>query len=148
MNANIDTLEYPARIRKQRDGGYLVVFPDLPGCVTEGNTLEDALQEAKEALSGWLYVAIKEEEDIPRPSALQGRSLYGVAPDLDVAVPLSILWARKRRQLTQKQLAKTLGISQQAYRKFETPGTSNLTIKTLGRLSEVLGIQLVLRTAA
>jgi transcriptional regulator with XRE-family HTH domain len=37
-------------------------------------------------------------------------------------------------------VAAALGISQQAYRKFETPGKSNPTLKTLGRLSEVLGL--------
>ena len=44
---------YYARITKQRGGGYLVEFPDLSGCLTEGKDLKTALANAREALSGW-----------------------------------------------------------------------------------------------
>ena len=49
--------------------------------------------------------------------------------------------------LTQAQVADTLGMSQQAYRKFEMPGKSNPTLRSLRRLSEVLGLELSLRAA-
>ena len=138
---------YFARVRKQRRGGYLVDFPDLPGCLTEGGTLQEALDNACEALSGWLFVAIRHGDRVPAARAHKGRGVHRVVPDLDVTVPLVILSARKRRGLTQGEVAAALGISQQAYRKFETPGKSNPTLKTLGRLSEVLGLELGLRAA-
>lgn len=138
---------YFARVTKQRGGRYLVEFPDLPGCLTEGGTLGVALDNAREALSGWLFVAIKHGDDIPTGRAHRGRGYHRVIPDLDVAVPLVILSARKRRRLTQRQVADALGISQQAYRKLEVPGRSNPTLKTLERLSEVLGLELELKAA-
>jgi len=138
---------YWARITKQRGGGYLVEFPDLPGCVTEGRTTRAALANAHEALSGWLFVALKHGDEIPVGRTHRQRGYHRVTPDLDVAVPLAILSARKRRGLTQAAVAKELGVTQQAYRKFETPGKSNPTLQTLQRISEVLGLELILRAA-
>lgn len=39
------------------EGGYTVEFPQLPGCVSEGDTFEEAMTNAREALSGWLETA-------------------------------------------------------------------------------------------
>jgi antitoxin HicB len=64
-----------------------------------------------------------------------------------VRVALAILSARKRRGLTQQQAADALGISQQAYQRLETPGRSNPTLRTLARISAVLGLDLQLRAA-
>lgn len=36
------------------EGGYTVTFPHLPGCVTEGDTLQEALANAREAADLWL----------------------------------------------------------------------------------------------
>ena len=138
---------YFARITRQRSGGYLAEFPELPGCLTEGNTLEGALKNAHEALSGWLYVALRHGDELPPGRIRRGPGYHRIVPDLDVRVPLVVLSARKRRDLTQEQVAKALGISQQAYRKLEMPGKSNPTLRTLERLSEVLGLELSLRAA-
>jgi antitoxin HicB len=138
---------YYARIRKQRGGAHLVEFPDLPGCLTEGDSPREALANAREALSGWLFVAIKHGDDIPASRVRRGRDYHHVVPDLDVTIPLAILSARKRRGLTQQQVARALGISQQAYRKLEMPGRSNPTLKTLERLAGVLGLEVHLKAA-
>jgi antitoxin HicB len=138
---------YYGRVAKQRGGGYLVEFPELPGCLTEGATVAEALDNAREALSGWLFVAIKHGDEVPPSRARRGRGLHRVVPDLDVRIALAILSARKRRGLTQQQAADALGISQQAYRKLEMPGKSNPTIRTLARISAVLGLDLQLKAA-
>jgi predicted RNase H-like HicB family nuclease len=39
------------------EGGYVVEFPQLPGCVSEGDTFEEAMANAREALAGWLAAA-------------------------------------------------------------------------------------------
>ncbi|MCM3337463.1 MULTISPECIES: type II toxin-antitoxin system HicB family antitoxin [unclassified Paenibacillus] len=50
------------------EGGFTVTFPDLPGCVTEGDTLDEALYMAKDALGGHLYLMEDDNDDIPQPS--------------------------------------------------------------------------------
>ena len=50
------------------DDGYGVVFPDLPGCTSAGDTPMDAAKNAAEALAGHISVMLEEGQDIPRPS--------------------------------------------------------------------------------
>jgi len=140
-------IAYYARITKQ-DGGYLVEFPDLPGCLTEGDTINDAVRNAKEALSGWLYAAVKAGDEIPEPKGHKGHQHRLIEPDLDVAVPLILIMARKRKGFTQADMANSLNITQQAYRKLEIPGKSNPGIKTLSRLLDKLGLRIELMAAA
>lgn len=47
------------------DGGYTVTVPALPGCVTEDDTLEEAIAMAKEAIEGYLEALAKRGEPIP-----------------------------------------------------------------------------------
>lgn len=46
-------------------GGYTVTVPALPGCLTEGDTLEEALVMVKEAILGYLESLVKHGEPIP-----------------------------------------------------------------------------------
>jgi len=98
--------------------------------------------QAAEALSGWLSVAVKENQDVPAPSVHRGRTSHRVEPDTDARVPLLILWTRKKKGLTQNQMAEALGVSQQAYRKLEVPGKSKPRLRTLSRLCGTLGLAL------
>lgn len=49
------------------EGGYTVIFPDLEGCITCGDTLRQAIKNAKEAKEEWMRAAIEEEIMIPEP---------------------------------------------------------------------------------
>ena len=64
-------LIYPAVFYPFSDGsgGYTVEFPDLPGCVTEGNDLEEAFEMAIDAASGWVLDELEEGNEIPKESA-------------------------------------------------------------------------------
>lgn len=64
-------LQYPMTIRpltEEEGGGYLIEFPDLPGCMADGETMEEALHEAEDALKSWLATAEEFGDDIPEPS--------------------------------------------------------------------------------
>ena len=61
---------YPAVFTPESEGGYSIVFPDLEGCFTCGDTLEDGLEMAKDALALVLYGYEKEKREIPQPSSL------------------------------------------------------------------------------
>ena len=64
-------LVYPAKFYYEEDGGYSVEVPDLLGCVTQGDDLEDAMEMAQDAALGWILTAIEDEEDIPEPSQIE-----------------------------------------------------------------------------
>lgn len=61
-------LIYPAVFHPEADGGYSVDFPDLPGCVTEGDTLSEAVGMAEDALGIYLCSLKEDKEPYPEPS--------------------------------------------------------------------------------
>lgn len=62
---------YPAVFHSNSDGSYTVLFPDLPGCITEGKDLESALRMAQEALHTWMEYTVEHKDPVPRPTKLQ-----------------------------------------------------------------------------
>jgi antitoxin HicB len=50
-------LTYKILLHKAEEGGYTVTVPALPGCITEGDNIDEALAKAKEAIE--LYVELK-----------------------------------------------------------------------------------------
>ncbi len=50
----------------EEQGGYTVTVPALPGCVTEGNTIEEAIEMAKEAIQLYIESLIADGEPIPQ----------------------------------------------------------------------------------
>jgi predicted RNase H-like HicB family nuclease len=63
---------YIALVRKQPASDFGVAFPDFPGCVTAGKSLEDARQMAAEALAMHIDGMREDGEAIPPPSSLDG----------------------------------------------------------------------------
>lgn len=61
---------YIALLRKDEGSDYGVDFPDFPGCVTAGSTLEEARVMAAEALAGHIAVMREHNEKVPAPSDL------------------------------------------------------------------------------
>lgn len=60
---------YTALFTPIEDGsGYYVKVPDLPGCITTGNSLSDAIDQITDAMSAWLVVAEDEGEPIAPPT--------------------------------------------------------------------------------
>ena len=59
---------YPAIFTPEENGAYSIVFPDLEGCYTCGDDLEDGIEMAEDALALVLYGYEKERRTIPTPS--------------------------------------------------------------------------------
>lgn len=64
----MDRYLFPAVFEPGEKKGYCITFPDLPGCITEGDTLEEALYMAKEALELHLYGMEEDNDQIPEPT--------------------------------------------------------------------------------
>ncbi|MBU8788840.1 MULTISPECIES: type II toxin-antitoxin system HicB family antitoxin [Bacillus] len=62
---------FPAIFDPGTDGseGYTITFPDLPGCISEGSDMKEALTQAKDVLEGFLYGMEEDGETIPEPSS-------------------------------------------------------------------------------
>ena len=78
--------QYIALIHKDVDSDFGVSFPDLPGCVTAGATLDEARAMASEALAFHLEGLVEDGEAIPEPSSLEA-----IMSDLDNRDGVAIL---------------------------------------------------------
>ncbi len=58
-------LNYRILLRKEPEGGYTVIVPSLPGCITFGETIEHAIEMAREAIELYLESLKEHGEEIP-----------------------------------------------------------------------------------
>jgi predicted RNase H-like HicB family nuclease len=61
-------VDYIAIIHKDPNSDFGVSFPDFPGCITAGRTLDEAKEMAREALSGHIALMREAGEPLPEPS--------------------------------------------------------------------------------
>ncbi|MDO4285542.1 MAG: type II toxin-antitoxin system HicB family antitoxin [Eubacteriales bacterium] len=72
-----DYLKIPYRmevVEDREEGGYVVSFPELPGCLTCGETVEKAIVNAGDAKKAWLEAVLEEGADIPEPASEEAYS--------------------------------------------------------------------------
>lgn len=62
---------YPAIFTAEKEGGYSVNFPDLEGCYTQGETIEEALKMAEDVLNLTLYGLEEDGKDITAPTEIR-----------------------------------------------------------------------------
>jgi antitoxin HicB len=68
-------LEYAVHIERLAEndgGGYLATIPDLPGCMSDGDTPEEALKNVQEAIGSWIEAAKELRMEIPQPRPTLG----------------------------------------------------------------------------
>ncbi|MCR4405958.1 MAG: type II toxin-antitoxin system HicB family antitoxin [Anaerolineae bacterium] len=61
----MNVLNYRILLRKEPEGGYTVTVPSLPGCITYGDTIEEAIEMAKEAIELYIESLKEHGEEIP-----------------------------------------------------------------------------------
>ncbi len=69
--------DYPFFLRplsKEEGGGYFIEFHDLPGCMSDGDTMLEAIQNGRDAVKCWIKAAQELEREIPKPGNLENQS--------------------------------------------------------------------------
>lgn len=64
-------LSYPVVVQPLKDedgGGFVATVPDLPGCMSDGETPEEALKNVQDAIAAWIEAANDMGRKIPKPS--------------------------------------------------------------------------------
>jgi predicted RNase H-like HicB family nuclease len=64
-------LEYPVIIEplpENEGGGFVALVPDLPGCMSDGETAQEALASVQDAVAAWIEEATALGRPVPRPS--------------------------------------------------------------------------------
>lgn len=93
---------YPA-VFIEENGQYLVSAPDLPGCHTFGDTLAEAIEMARDAMSMWLCIAEDAKEEMPEPT-IDFKASNGTVSLIDIDT------IAYRRKTDSKAVKKTLSI--------------------------------------
>lgn len=66
------SMAYRMEIVEDKDeGGYVVSFPELPGCITCGETIESAVKNAEDAKKEWLMAALEDGAEINEPDDIE-----------------------------------------------------------------------------
>jgi antitoxin HicB len=97
-------LDYPFQVRPLTDeegGGYLIEFRDLPGCLSDGETIEDAIRNGPDAVRSWIETAREFGDPVPPPSRASDEAYSG---HWNMRVPKSL-----PRRLAER--AKAAGVS-------------------------------------
>lgn len=58
-------LTYTVKLEPQKEGGYTVTVPALPGCISEGDTIKEAFRNIKDAIEGYLVAMVKHKRQVP-----------------------------------------------------------------------------------
>jgi predicted RNase H-like HicB family nuclease len=102
----MDRYIFPAIFEPGEKKGYTVTFPNLPGCITEGDNTGEALNMAKEALELFLYGMEEDNEVIPEPTPPEN-----IAVPFKSFVSLIEVWMPVvRDEMENKSIKKTLTI--------------------------------------
>lgn len=130
-------IRYEVKYSQDEEGGWLAEFPALYGCLTDGETREEAEENALEALTGYLQSVsargLMQEYCEPADRVLT------LSPELPTALALTISLMRKKAKLSQAEAAERLEISQPSYAKWEDPNRCNATIETIGKIALAFG---------
>lgn len=135
-------MKYYAKLTPQPEGGYLVEFPELRGCLTEGDSRAKALHNASEALDGWLEAHFNRTQSVPLPKVKRGKNFYPIKVDPQIALAIVLRRTRGAKRLSQAQVAKKLGISQRDYARLELLPSANPPLSTVSKLADILGIDI------
>lgn len=49
-------------------GGYLISFPDLPGCMSDGDTIDETIANGRDAFSAWMSARADQNKPVPKPT--------------------------------------------------------------------------------
>lgn len=136
---------YPAKIKQDEGGFFLVSFRDIPFAVTDSTTLEGALEGAADCLSEALASCIEDNEVIPLPSAaLPGE--YMISPAALIAAKAALYLTAREQGITKSALAGRIGVSEAVGRRLLDPRYQTKLVK-IDEALHVMGKQMVIGLA-
>ena len=79
------SLPYKIVLYPSPEGGYAIEIPELPGCLTQGQTIEEAMLMIEDAKRAWIDIALQDGEFIPEPDSINNYS-----GKLNIRIPKSL----------------------------------------------------------
>lgn len=114
-----DQFNYPVKLTKQKEGGYLAQFPDFPEAITQGESKEDALHEAIDCLEEAIAHRIAKKLDIPLPS--RRKRYHYILLSTTFSAKTALYLTMKEKKLSNTLLAKKLDCDEKEVRRLLDP---------------------------
>jgi antitoxin HicB len=137
---------YPARFTAdKKDGGFVITFRDISEAITQGESVEDCLEEAAGALQAALEGRIMSDLDIPKPSKAK-RGEHLIAVPIQSALKAALYLEMRKAGISRVELARRLRIDEKEARRMLDPHHSTKADR-LEKALAVLGRHAELRVA-
>lgn len=137
-------LAYPVKLtRDRKHGGFVVSFPDVPEALTQGETVEEALQMAQDALETALDFYFDEQRIVPKPSPSR-RGQHVIQLPISIAAKVLLLNEMVRQRVRPADLARKLHTTPQAVNRLVNIRHAS-KIDGIANAMKVLGKDLELR---
>lgn len=116
------------------DQAYIVSVPELPGCMADGKTPEDAVKNAQVIIQEWIETALEDGEEIPKPALFTDITVQGGD---NITLQQKIELAYTYKGISQAELARGIGTSPQAFN--QRMKTGKFTSEELNQIANFLG---------
>ncbi|HDS3856728.1 TPA: type II toxin-antitoxin system HicB family antitoxin [Legionella pneumophila] len=136
----MNTFTYPIELTAQPEGGFLVTFPDLPEAITQGDSMEDTIEQAIDCLEEAIANRIEMKLDIPKASNAKKEQVTVSLPATLAAKAVLYLTIRKEK-LTNTSLAAKLNCDEKEVRRLLDPHF-NSKIPRIEQVLHLLGQRL------
>jgi antitoxin HicB len=138
-------LRYPANFKADKEGGFVVTFPDIPEAITQGESVADALVHAADVLESALDYYIEDGIPIPPPSKPK-RGQHLVELPASYSAKVLLLQEMAAQKVRPAELARRLQVTpQEVTRLIDLRHTSRIdgiagALKALGKTMEIRAV--------
>ncbi len=111
---------YPAKVEKDEAGFFLVTFPDIHFAATDGKTMAEALEEARDCLEEAIAVSIADNLNFPFPSPIR-KGLHAIPLTARMSAKAALYIAVRETGIGKSELARRLGVDEKEIRRMLSP---------------------------
>jgi antitoxin HicB len=133
---------YPVNLKADKSGGFVVTFRDVPEAITQGDDLDDAIEQAADALDEAMAGRMRLGDEIPPPSKA-GKGSFLIPLSAGTALKVALYRTIRENQLSKVALAKRLGYDEKEVRRLLNPDHASKVQRIEGAL-ESLGKKIVI----
>jgi len=138
----MNRFQYAVLLSPAEEGGYVVTCRDLPELITQGESVDEALEQASDAMDEVFATYLTEGLGFPEPSKARRRE-HMVAPPPETVAKAALYVAMRRAGISKVQLAKRLGVDEKEVRRLLDPHYGS-KLPRIAKAISVLGQRLVI----
>lgn len=138
----MERFEYPVLLKAAEEGGFIVTCRDLPPLITQGESKEDALTQAADAMDEVFATYMLKGITFPTRSKTR-RGEYSVVPPAETVAKAALYMAMSEAGVTKVQLARQLGVDEKEVRRLLDPHYGS-KLPRIAQAIQLLGKRLVI----